>query len=92
VRTTHTYAVLEISPEAYREIRERLEAAGYQHAFHRHVHEVTRGGALEGEVSYEAIDMHGIALRADDGRPVVLSVPDQPGPAAGSEGQQPEGA
>ena len=33
-RTTHTYAVLELSPAAYSEIREKLAAAGYQHAFH----------------------------------------------------------
>ena len=43
---TYTYAILEISPAAYREIREKLEAAGYQHAFEP-----------DG-----AIDMHGIAL------------------------------
>ena len=49
IRQTHTYAVLEVSPAAYREIRGALEAAGYAHAFHQ-------GG--DGEV----IDMHGIAL------------------------------
>jgi hypothetical protein len=49
LRTTHTYAVLDISPEAYREIHEKLEAAGYQHAFHRQGDRVV-------------IDMHGIAL------------------------------
>jgi len=46
---THTYAVLEVSPAAYREIRALLKAAGYEHAFHLE---------REGEV----IDMHGIAL------------------------------
>jgi hypothetical protein len=50
----HTYAVLEVSPEAYREIRALLEAAGYEHAFHRE---------HEGEV----IDMHGIAITAKEG-------------------------
>ena len=50
-RATYTYAVLPVSPDVYREIRERLEAAGYEHAFHQ-------GG--DGEV----IDMHGIALRS----------------------------
>jgi hypothetical protein len=31
---TYTYAILEVSPQAYRQIREKLEAAGHQHAFH----------------------------------------------------------
>lgn len=47
---THTYAILDVSPAVYAEIREKLRAAGYQHAFHHD---------REGEV----IDMHGIALR-----------------------------
>lgn len=34
MRTTHTYAILEVSAEAYAEIRALLEAAEYQHAFH----------------------------------------------------------
>lgn len=34
MRTTHTYAILEVSAAAYEEIRALLEAAGYQHAFH----------------------------------------------------------
>jgi hypothetical protein len=33
MRSTHTYAVLELSPAAYSEIREKLATAGYQHAF-----------------------------------------------------------
>lgn len=33
MRTTHTLATLELSPAAYDEIRAKLEAAGYQHAF-----------------------------------------------------------
>lgn len=46
---TRTYAVLEISSAAYQEIREKLEKAGYDHAFH--------------EKDYgEIIDMHGIAV------------------------------
>lgn len=53
MRNTRTYAVLPISPAAYREVRQQLEAAGYQHAFHEH----------EGE---EVIDMHGIALAPED--------------------------
>lgn len=31
-RTTYTHALLDVSPEAYREIRAKLEAAGYGHA------------------------------------------------------------
>lgn len=46
---THTYAVLEVSPAAYEEIRSLLEAAGYGHV------RVTDGGRV-------LLDMHGIAL------------------------------
>jgi hypothetical protein len=55
-RTTHTYAVLEVSPEAYAEIKRGLLAAGYDHA-------ITKDGR-----EAETIDMHGIALqvKADD--------------------------
>jgi hypothetical protein len=52
---THTYAILNVSPEAYREIREKLEAAGYDGQFH---------DRENGEV----IDMHGIALQQHPGR------------------------
>lgn len=34
MRTTHTYAVLEVTPMAFAEIKHRLEMAGYDHAFH----------------------------------------------------------
>lgn len=34
MRSTHTYTILEVSAEAYEEIRALLEAAGYHHAFH----------------------------------------------------------
>lgn len=50
---TYTYAILDVSPEFYREVRELLKAAGYEHAFNDAGH--------DGEV----IDMHGIAIRAD---------------------------
>jgi hypothetical protein len=50
IRSTYTYAVLEVSPEAYAEVRRLLEAAGYGHAFH------------EDSEHREVIDMHGIAL------------------------------
>jgi hypothetical protein len=49
VRSTHTYAVLVVSEATYAEIKARLEAAEYQHAFHDDV-----------------IDMHGIAIKAED--------------------------
>lgn len=48
---TRTYATLDVSPECYQEIRERLETAAYDHAFHE-----------DG-----VIDMHGIALRPEGG-------------------------
>lgn len=46
MRSTHTYVELEVSPAAWREIREKLEAAGYQHTF----------------VDERTTDMHGIAV------------------------------
>lgn len=48
---THTYAILEVSPGCYAEIRRRLEEAGYRHVFH---------DTDDGEV----IDMHGLALQS----------------------------
>jgi len=48
-RQTHTYVVLELSPAAFGEIKEKLEAAGYQHAF-----DENDGRTI--------IDMHGIAV------------------------------
>jgi hypothetical protein len=50
---THTYAILDVSKAAYDEIKQKLEAAGYQHALHD-----DRDG--DGVV----IDMHGIALKS----------------------------
>jgi hypothetical protein len=46
---THSYAVLNVSPAAYQEIRALLASSGYQHAFHQ-------------DDGREVIDMHGIAL------------------------------
>lgn len=54
MRTTHTYAILRISQAAYDEIRERLQAAGYESQFHPD----TDGDG-------ERIDMHGIAVQAE---------------------------
>jgi hypothetical protein len=50
LRTTYTYAVLEVSKEAYKEIMDKLITAGYGHVFHKD----SDGGTV--------IDMHGIAL------------------------------
>ena len=52
IRSTHTYAILEVSRAAYIEIKEKLEKAGYSDQFHD-----DRDG--DGVV----IDMHGIALK-----------------------------
>ncbi len=46
LRVTHTYALLEVSRETYKEIADKLRAAEYDHAF-------MPGGE---------IDMHGIAI------------------------------
>jgi hypothetical protein len=53
VHMTYTYVVLDISPEAYKEIADKLRAANYDHVF-------TDDG--EGR---EIIDMHGIAVREE---------------------------
>lgn len=65
---THTYSVVEVPRSVYMAVRALLSAAGYDHAFHQHVHEVTRGGVKEGELLYEVIDMHGIALQSKGGQ------------------------
>lgn len=57
--TTRTYATLEVSDVAFKEIHDKLAAAGYDHAFHRDA-----SGMI-------TIDMHGIGLQSaggDDGR------------------------
>lgn len=51
----HTYAILDVTADCFREIQHKLEAAGYQHAFHEDKH------------GHLVIDMHGIALRDEDG-------------------------
>jgi hypothetical protein len=58
---THTYAVLEVSPKVYQEVRALLEAAGYSHAF------------ISGR--NEVIDMHGIALAASASEPAPKPEP-----------------
>lgn len=49
MRVTHTYAVLEVSANAFEEIKTKLEAAGYQDQIH-----------IDGDKVL--IDMHGLAL------------------------------
>ncbi len=49
LRTTHTFAVLELSAAAWEEIAAKLCAAGYDHAF----------------VDDGCIDMHGIGVKAE---------------------------
>ena len=50
---SYTYAILKVSPSAYAEIKAKLEAVGYEHAFHEDP---------EGPV----IDMHGLAIQAEE--------------------------
>lgn len=50
---TYTYAVLDISPAAYKEIADKLHAAGYDHVF------------SDDPENREIIDMNGIALREE---------------------------
>lgn len=52
MRTTYTYVLLELSESAYEEIRAKMEAAGYQHAFHEN----------PDAPASPRIDMHGIAV------------------------------
>ena len=52
---SYSYAVLEVSKEAFDEIAHRLYQAGYSHAFHRE----------DGEV---VIDMQGIAIKSVAGK------------------------
>ena len=48
---THTYAVLEVSPLVYAEIKDKLKAAGYDQALHES----------------GVIDLNGLALQSQDG-------------------------
>lgn len=49
---SHTYAILDVSPAVYDEIRRKLADVDYPHAFHE-------------DGQDEVIDMHGIALRRE---------------------------
>lgn len=50
MRSTHTFAILKISQATYDEIRDKLQTAAYDHAFHEN----------------GVIDMNGIALQTDN--------------------------
>lgn len=50
---THTYAILDVTAETFRELQQKLEHAGYHHAFKED------DGSL-------IIDLHGIAIRDED--------------------------
>lgn len=56
MKTTHTYAVLDVPRTVYAAVRALLARADHQHAFHA-------------EPDGEVIDMHGIALRSAGGAP-----------------------
>lgn len=51
LRSTYSYVVMDLSPAAYDEIRQKMLEAGYHQAVH--------GGMDDGRV---VVDMHGIAV------------------------------
>jgi len=61
---THTYAVLQVRPETYADIRQRLAQAKYDDAFH------------SDSQHKEVIDMHGIALAVEKklSRPRIITL------------------
>lgn len=63
VTTTHTYAILDISEAAFDEIRDKLKAADYGHAFHQ-----------DGD-GHLVLDMHGIAVRKERGEVEFVTMP-----------------
>ena len=73
MKTTHTFALLELSPAAFEEIASKLREAGYGHAFTEHAD----GRAV--------IDMHGIAVLPLP--PQVLAAP-APEPASSHAGRR----
>lgn len=52
MRSTYTYALLDVSAETFREIRQKLEAAGYAHALHGDLIDM-RGIALASPTLFE---------------------------------------
>lgn len=57
MRSTHTYAIMDVSASTYDEIRAALEEAGYRDSIH--------GGRGTSDI----LDMHGIALRRNSSDP-----------------------
>jgi len=51
---TYTYVLMDVSESTYQEIKQKLEAAGYDHALH-----------ASDDSREVVLDMHGIALRLD---------------------------
>lgn len=76
MRTTRTFALLEVSPALYAEVRAKLEAAEYDHAFHH----------VDGR---DVIDMNGIALAED--KPAVAEKDDQSAGRPAQETREEEG-
>lgn len=68
MRTTHTFAILPVSLATYREIADKLQQAGYDHAI------------FEDEKGSHVIDMHGIALEVEAAVPTKTREGDQPLP------------
>lgn len=66
LRQTHTFAVMEVSESAFKEIEHLLEQAGYDHVF------------IEDDDGRK-IDMHGIALKSKKGAtgPILVQNIDQ---------------
>jgi hypothetical protein len=58
MRQTHTFVELDLSPEAFEEIRSKLFAAGYHHCFNE-------GYATEPLRVNLRLDMQGIALKSE---------------------------
>jgi hypothetical protein len=56
IRPTHTFATLGLSNGAFNEIKSKLEAAGYGHAFIQQDDELV-------------IDMHGIGVKKESSEP-----------------------
>lgn len=66
IRQTHTFAILELSPSAYREIYEKLRAAHYTHAF------------IVEENGQTVIDLNGIAVISNSPEPGPVIQPEPP--------------
>lgn len=76
---TYAYALLKVSPATYAEVRAKLEAAGYEHAFDsdgarsRLVANSQDANQLQATARTELLDMHGLALVEDPPAAPTLS-------------------